>query len=581
MKQPLRASYIAWRFYLLISLITLIVLGLVLRALDLTVIKKHFLQIQGDARALRTVTTPAFRGMITDRNGYPLAISTSVYSVWINPAEFLADSRLIKRLAITLNLKPSVIAILVKHYQDSDQQFVYLKRDISPDVANKIKLLAIPGVYLQQGFKRYYPEAEVAAHVVGFTNVDDHGQEGLELAYNQWLTGTSGKILVIKDRLGRSISKIRNLAEQKPGHDLVLSINRRIQYIAYRELMAGIKENLAESGTAIVVDVKTGEVLAMVNQPSFNPNQLNAKNSDAFRNRAVTDTFEPGSTIKAFSIASALDSGKYTPNTIIDTDPGWFRVGHNIVHDEHNNGLLTVTQILQLSSNVGATKMILSLSPDQLWALLHQVGFGEITGVGFPGERSGELIRRVHWDPFALATLSFGYGMSATALQLTQAYMIFANHGIKIPLSLLRVEKPPVGERVMNAKIADQMLELLEAVVSKKTGKEERSTGQPAQIEGFRVAGKTGTAKIVGVHGYEKHRYVSSFVGIAPVSHPRFIVTVIIRDPHGKNYFGGLVSAPVFKKIMEAVLHSSNISPDDRQSLNLNLNLNTKRSEKT
>jgi cell division protein FtsI (penicillin-binding protein 3) len=280
----------------------------------------------------------------------------------------------------------------------------------------------------------------------------------------------------------------------------------------------------------------------------------------------VTDTFEPGSTIKAFSIASALDSGKYTPNTIVDTYPGWFRVGHNIVRDEHNNGQLTVTQVLQLSSNVGVTKIVLSLPPRQLWNLLHEVGFGEMTGVGFPGERSGELIRRVYWDPFALATLSFGYGMSVTALQLTQAYMIFANHGVKIPLSLLRVEKPPVGERVISGKLADQMLGLLEAVVSRKTGKEERSTGQPAQIPGFRVAGKTGTAKIAGVHGYEKHRYVSSFVGIAPVSDPRFVVTVIVRDPQGKNYFGGLVSAPIFKRIMEATLHILNIPPDDMSS---------------
>jgi cell division protein FtsI (penicillin-binding protein 3) len=565
-KQLLRASYIAWRFYLLLSLILLIVLALVLRAVDLTVLKKHFLQMQGDARVLRTITTPAFRGMMTDRNGYPLAISTSVYSVWMNPSEFLKDSKSIKALSVALRLKPTTIDILLKHSQNRHQQFVYLKRDVPPDIANKIKLLAIPGIYLQQSFKRYYPEAEVAAHIVGFTNVDDRGQEGLELAYNQWLTGTPGKALVVKDRLGRSISKIRTIEEQKPGHDLALSINRRLQYIAYRELWAGIKDNLAESGTAIIADIKTGEILAMVNQPSFNPNKLTGREGGSLRNRAVTDTFEPGSTIKAFSIASALDSGKYTPNTIVDTYPGWFRVGHNIVRDEHNNGQLTVTQVLQLSSNVGVTKIVLSLPPRQLWNLLHEVGFGEMTGVGFPGERSGELIRRVYWDPFALATLSFGYGMSVTALQLTQAYMIFANHGVKIPLSLLRVEKPPVGERVISGKLADQMLGLLEAVVSRKTGKEERSTGQPAQIPGFRVAGKTGTAKIAGVHGYEKHRYVSSFVGIAPVSDPRFVVTVIVRDPQGKNYFGGLVSAPIFKRIMEATLHILNIPPDDMSS---------------
>jgi len=301
--------------------------------------------------------------------------------------------------------------------------------------------------------------------------------------------------------------------------------------------------------------------LAMVNQPSFNPNKRTNKDSSAYRNRAVTDTFEPGSTIKAFSVASAFASGKYTPSTLIDTYPGWFRVGHNLVQDEHNAGELTITQILQLSSNVGATKMILSLPEDQLWKMLHQVGFGESTGIGFPGERSGELMRRTHWDPFALATLSFGYGMSATTMQLAQAYMVFANQGMKIPLSLLRVNKPPVGERVISEKVANQMLEVLEAVVAKKSGKEEKSTGSKAQIVGYRVAGKTGTAKIVGAHGYEK-RYVSSFVGIAPVSNPRFVVAVVVRDPRGKSYYAATVTAPIFKKIMEATLHTLNVAPD-------------------
>lgn len=563
MKQKLHASYIAWRFYLLISLILLIVLGLTLRMLDLSVLKRHFLQSQGDARVLRTIMTPAFRGMITDRNGYPLAISTSVFSIWMNPEEFSPIPQQIKSLSQTLAIKLSDIRLLLKRYKDNSREFVYLKREVSPDIADKIRALAIPGVYLQQSFKRYYPEAEVTAHVVGFTNVDDHGQEGLELTYNDWLTGKPGKTLVVKDRLGRSISNVRNLAEQQPGHDLVLSINRRIQYIAYRELMAAVRSNLAESASAIVVDVKTGEILAMVNQPSFNPNKRIAKEAGAFRNRAITDTFEPGSTIKAFSVASAFDSGKYKPETVIDTYPGWMRVGRNLVRDEHNLGKTTVTQILQLSSNVGVTKMVLSLPPEQLWKMLHHVGFGEITGIGFPGERSGELLHRDHWDPFALATLSFGYGMSATTLQLAQAYMIFANHGIKIPLSLLRITKPPVGEQVIKPKVAKQMLQVLEAVVAKESGKEEQSTGKAARISGYRVAGKTGTAKIVGVNGYEKHRYVSSFFGIAPVSNPRLLVAVVIRDPRGKNYYAAQVTAPVFKKIMEATLHALNVPPDD------------------
>jgi len=563
-KQQPHASYIAWRFYLLIGLIFVIVLGLILRMLDLSVLKRHFLQSQGNARVLRTVMTPAFRGMITDRNGYPLAISTSVFSIWINPEEFAPTLEQIKTLGQILTIKPMDIRLLLKRYVNSHHQFVYLKRDMPPTIADQIKSLAIPGLYLQQSFKRYYPEAEVAAHVVGFTNVDDRGQEGLELAYNDWLTGKSGKTLVVKDRIGRTISNVQNVSAQQPGHDLILSINRRIQYIAYRELMTGIKENVAESGSVIVVDVKTGEVLAMVNQPSFNPNKRMAGTSDAFRNRAVTDTFEPGSTIKAFSVASAFDSGKYKPTTLIDTYPGWMRVGHDVVRDEHNNGLLTITQILQLSSNVGVTKMILPLPPNQLWTMLRNVGFGEVTGIGLPGERSGELPRRERWSPFAIATLSFGYGMSVTALQLTQAYMIFANHGVKIPLSILRIERLPVGEQVIKAKVADQMLAVLESVVDQNSGKEAQSTGKAAQIPGYRVAGKTGTAKIVGVNGYEKHRYVSSFVGIAPVSHPRFIVAVVIRDPRGKNYYAAQVTAPIFKRIMEGTLHALNVPPDER-----------------
>lgn len=561
MKERIQVSFISWRFYLLIILIVLIVMGLVARLINLTVFQQSFLLQQGNARVIREVNIPAFRGMITDRNGYPLAISTSVFSVWANPLEFSSDSESLKQLAQLLKIKSSTINTLIKRSADKKREFIYLKRELSPELAKQIKRLKIPGIYLQEDYKRFYPEGEVAAHIIGFTNIDDQGQEGLELAYNEWLKGSSGKKLIVKDRLGRDIAEIKTKQEQKAGKDLVLSINRRIQYFAYRELMSGVIENKAESGSVIVLDVKTGEILAMVNQPSFNPNNHVGISADRFRNRAITDIFEPGSTIKAFSFASIIDSGLYNVNSVIDTSPGWMVVGRGMVRDEHNNGPMTFGQILQQSSNVGTTKMILTIPPNQLWSFLHRVGFGESTEIGFPGERSGVLIKRSKWDPLTLATLSFGYGLSITELQLVQAYSVIANHGIKIPLSLLRVETPPEGKRVMSEKVADEMLKLLESVVTAKKG-----TGEAASIPGYRVAGKTGTSRMVGVHGYEKNHHIATFVGVAPVSNPRFIVAVVIRDPQGKQYLAGFVSAPVFKKIMEETLHTMNVLPDDIQS---------------
>lgn len=548
--------FIPWRFYLMLAVITLAVLGLIWRVIDLAIFDQHFLRHQGDERVLRLVSTPAFRGMIVDRNGYPLAVSVTVYSIWINPQEFAPEKTNLNELAQLLGMKPKAITDLDKQMQKKKREFVYLKRGLSPEVAKKIKELGILGVYLQQDYRRFYPEGEAAAQVIGFTNVDDQGQEGLELGYNQWLQGEPGKKWVIKDRIGRVISDVQEVQDEKPGHDLVLSIDRRIQYLAYRELLNGVIESKAASGTAIVLDTHTGEILAMANVPSFNPNNREGAKSDAFRNRAITDTFEPGSTIKAFTIASALEAGKITPDTLIDTSPGWMRVGRNVVRDEKNNGVLSISQIIQRSSNMGAAKIVLSLPPDQLWSLLHRVGFGEVTGIGFPGEQNGTLIKHNPWGSFVLATMSFGYGLSATFLQLTHAYSVFANDGIKIPLSLLRINTPPKGERVIDAAIAKQMLTLLESVVAKG------GTAEVAAVPGYRVAGKTGTAKLVGAGGYQKHRYNASFVGIAPVTKPRLLVAVIMNDPRGKKFLGGDVSGPVFEKIMEETLRLYNVPPD-------------------
>jgi cell division protein FtsI (penicillin-binding protein 3) len=557
-----KSTFLAWRFHFIIVCILIFVIALISRLVDLTIFQQHFLRKQGDARALRIVSEPAMRGMITDRDGYPLAISTLVYSVWINPKEFSANNSQIKKLITLLNLKNKDFQKLTNK---TKKQFVYLKRGIEPAIAKNIQNLQIPGVYFQREFKRFYPEGIVDAHVIGFTNVDDRGQEGLELAENNLLQGVSGKKIILKDRMGREFSELRRLQDGQPGKNLALSLNRRIQYLAYRELLAGMQEYDAVSGSAIVLNAKTGEILAMVNQPSFNPNNRLGKKSDDFRNRAVTDTFEPGSTIKAFSVASALDSGLYTPESIIDTNPGWFRVGHNIVRDEHTKGKMTVTQILQISSNVGISKIILSIPPNQLWSLLDRVGFGQSTGIGFPGEQAGRLIHQKNWKPFALATLSFGYGIAITPLQLAQAYSVFANDGIKIPLSLKRIDQPPEGKRVINEKVAKQMLQVLESVMEKG------GTGAPAKIPGYRVAGKTGTARLLGPNGYMKNHHASSFVGILPASDPQLVIAVVMIDPRGKKYYGGDVAGPVFKNIAVGALRVLNIPPDDMSALKTTL----------
>lgn len=549
-------TFLPWRFYFILIFITLVAVGLLVRIFDLAILDQRFLRLQGDERVLRLISTPAFRGMIVDRNGFPLAVSTTVYSAWMNPQEIELKQDSIMQLGRLLKIKPSVLTTSIKRYQHSRREFIYLKRSLSPEIAHDIKLLDIPGVYLQEEYRRFYPEGEVAAHVVGFTNIDDQGQEGLELAYNQWLQGEPGKKWVMKDRLGRVISEVQNVQEQKAGQDLVLSIDRRIQYLAYRELMAGVIENEAASGSAIVLDAQTGEILAMVNQPSFNPNKREGRRREAIRNRAITDTFEPGSTIKSFSLAYALAQGRVKLNTVIDTSPGWLRVGRNLVHDEKNNGLMTIMQIFQISSNVGITKMMLGLPPDPFWELLHQAGLGEETNVGFPGEQAGTLIKHDPWGAFTFATLTFGYGLSVTALQLAQAYLIFANHGMKLPLSLMRLEQAPAGQRVIDEKIADQVALAMESVLAKG------GTAQVVKVPGYRVAGKTGTSQLVGEKGYERHHYNSSFVGFAPATHPRFVIAVVIRDPRGKHYLGGYVSGPVFARIMQGTLRLLNVPPD-------------------
>lgn len=556
-----RPSFIAWRFYLLLSVILLAVSGLIFRIFDLAILDQRFLQREGDERVLRMENTPAFRGMIVDRNGAPLAVSTRVYSVWMNPQDFAPSFKEAQGLAKTLGMTSKQIYGLIGKNKKLKREFIYLKRGIAPPVASTIKAMHLHGLYTQEEYRRFYPEGEVTAHVVGFTNIDDKGQEGLELAYNNWLAGEPGKRWVIKDRLGRIISNVKSVQEQRPGHDLVLSIDRRIQYLAYRELIRGVSENQARSGSAIVLDAKTGEILAMVNAPSFNPNNRQSKVAEAQRNRAITDTFEPGSTIKPFSMAVALNSKKFTPDTLVDTEPGWMRVGKNVVRDHNNNHVISMTDIIKKSSNVGVAKIMLTLPPDTFWQLLSNSGFGASTEVNFPGEQAGSLVHHNPWGQFVYATMTFGYGLSVTALQLGRAYTMLAHNGVRIPVSLLRVDAPPQGTQVIDPAVVKKLIAMMEAVIQKG------GTGQTVNVPGYRIAVKTGTAKIAGVGGYKQRRYASSIVGIAPVSDPRLVIVVVISEPHGKLYYGGDVSGPVFSRIMESTLRILDISPDDLKNV--------------
>ena len=546
-----------WRYWAVIAGLLLILLGLMLRIVDLMIMDRTFLQGQGNARSLRTVSIPAYRGMITDRNGEPLAVSTPVDSIWVDPKTFAASASELISLSQLLTLRPEDIQHLIA--SNNKKEFLYLKRDLNPYTGSQIKNLAIPGVFSQREFRRYYPEGEVTAQLVGLTNIDDQGQEGEELAYNRWLAGVPGKKRVLQDRLGRIVGNVGLIREPEPGRDLALSIDSRIQYLAYRELEAAVRDDQAQSGSVVVMDAQTGEVLAMVNQPSYNPNDRPSIHDGRFRNRAVTDVVEPGSTMKAFSVANALESGKYNPNTIIDTRPGWWVVKGKRVRDDYNIGVVTVTGVLQKSSNVGVSKMTLSLPPLSFWNVLERTGFGQPTDSGFPGESSGVFVKKRIWRPFALATMSFGYGLSVTSIQLAQAYSMLANGGIKLPVSLLHIKTVQKGERIIPLPIAKELLTMLQSVVEKG------GTATSASIPGYTVSGKTGTARMVGPHGYEKNHHVALFVGIAPASRPRLVVSVVIKDPHG-HFFGGEVSAPVFAKVMGGALRILNIPPDDLNS---------------
>lgn len=528
---------------------------LIWRLFDLTVMDRQFLLGQGEARSIRTVDIPAHRGMITDRQGVPLAVSTPVRSVWINPKVFAPDAEQLQKISKLLQLNPKTLMSRVSAAKG--REFVYLQRQMTPVLASQIEALQIPGVNFEEEFKRYYPQTESVAQLIGFTNLDDDGLEGIELAYQKWLQGVPGKKRVLKDRLGHIIEHLETLKEPRSGHDLRLSIDRRIQYFAYHELQATAIQYGAKSGSVVVLDTQSGEVLAIANYPSFNPNVRRRFTPERYRNIAITDAFEPGSVIKPLSIASALESGLFQPDTLIDTHPSWMMVHGHAIRDMRNYGKLAVTGVLQHSSNVGVSKMVLSSPPEHLLNILGKAGIGQRTESGYPGESEGSLVHAVDANPFVLATIGFGYGMSVTALQLAKSYLMFANQGRTLPISLLHYDRTVEPVQVIQPKTARQVLSMMEAVLEKE------GTGKRAAIPGYRVAGKTGTARIAGKQGYASDRHVATFVGIAPASNPRLIVAVVIHEPTKQSYYGGVVAAPLFAKVMSAALRILDILPDD------------------
>ncbi len=541
-----------WRATALFAALLAGLAGLFGRGVYLQGIHNDFLQEKGNARYSRVIEVSAHRGMITDRNGEPLAVSTPVESVWASPADVEADSRQIKRLAQVLGMNAEE---LKNRLSDTSRDFVYLKRHLPPDEARKVVSMNLPGISLQREYRRYYPAGEEAAQTLGFTGQDDNGQEGLELALQERLAGKSGSQRVIKDRRGRIVEDAGSLHEPKPGSDVVLSLDRNVQHLAYRELESAVRQYRAKAGAVVVLDARSGEVLALANYPAYNPNNRSKVSSQAMRNRAIADLFEPGSTMKPFTVATALDQGKVRPETVINTEHGVFTVGNKKIHDSHPESMLTVTQIIQKSSNVGAAKIALSMEPGTLWQSLADSGFGAQTGSNFPGEAPGKLRAPKTWQPIEQATISYGHGISVNLLQLARAYTAFANNGELKPISLLKLDAPAAGKKIFSDGTARALRAMLESVV------QPGGTAPLAQVAGYRVAGKTGTAHKLESGRYVD-RYVASFVGFAPASSPRLIVAVMIDEPGNSQYYGGLVAAPVFSKVTGAVLHALNVPHD-------------------
>ncbi len=555
-RQP--APVVPWRFYLVGGVLLALFMALLMRSAFIQVIAPDRLVAEGDSRTLRTMTEQMTRGIITDRNGEELAVSVPVQAIWADPKTVhehhgLDDSRRWQALADVLGVDAKGLQQRVA--ANPKKRFVYLARQVSPAAAAFTRELAIPGVYLKEESRRFYPAGEVSAQLIGFTNIDDNGQEGIERAFNSWLTGKAGRRLVRKDASGRVVESMEVLEASTPPQGLQLTIDQRIQALAYQELKYAAEYHQATAASVVVIDIPTGEVLAMVNTPSFNPNNRGDLASHRTRNRAITDTFEPGSTLKPLAVAAALDAGTITPTTIIDTNPGWLRVGGRQVRDHRNYGVLDVSGVIAKSSNIGTTKIALGMGIDQYLKTLYGFGLGSQTGIGLIGEVSGMLTAKRRWSDFEIATLSFGYGVTVTPLQLAQAYAVLGGRGVYRPPIIVRGQQREGTEMVLEARTAQQVLQMMEAVTNKG------GTGTAAQVAGYRVAGKTGTARKAVAGGYGSD-YVATFVGVAPVSNPRLAIAVIMDEPRGDHYYGGEVSAPVFSRVMTGALRILNVAPD-------------------
>ena len=541
-----------WRATALFAFLLAILAGLMGRGVYLQGIHNDFLQEKGKARYSRVIEVSAHRGMISDRHGEPLAVSTPVESVWASPQDVQANSHQVKKLAQILGVN---IEELKSRLFDTSRDFVYLKRLLPPDQVEKVVSLNLPGISLQREYRRYYPAGEETAQTLGFTGQDDIGQEGMELALQEQLAGKAGSQRVIRDNRGRIVEDAGSLHLPKPGSDIVLSLDSKLQHIAYRELESAVRQHRAKSGAVVVLDARSGEVLALANYPGYNPNNRNNTSSKEMRNRAIADLFEPGSTLKPFTVATAIETGKVNANTLINTEHGVWMVSNRKIHDAHPESMLTVARVIQESSNVGAAKIALMLKPETMWQGLADSGFGAQTGSNFPGEASGKLRDPKTWRPIEQATMAYGHGLSVNLLQLARAYTIFANDGELKPVSLLKLDAPGEGKRVFSHRTARELRKMLEMVVLPG------GTAPLAQVSGYRVAGKTGTAhKLEG--GHYVNRYVASFVGFAPVSNPRLVVAVMIDEPGGDEYYGGQVAAPVFSKITGAALRELNVVND-------------------
>ena len=542
------------RMLLVIGVLGAASVGLVARAFDLQVVRKQFYQDQGDARFLREVDIAVSRGTIFDRNGEPLAVSTPMVSITAVPSEVLDNADRIPALAQALGTDPDDLKSYLE--QRADRDFAYLRRQMSPDAAQAVLDLGVPGVNGQREYKRYYPSGEVTAHVLGFTNIDDHGQEGLELAFDSWLAGKRGAKRVIRDRMGHIVEDVEQVRAPQPGQNLTLSIDRRIQFLAYSELKKQLDDVQADSGEMVVLDVRTGEILAMVSLPTYNPNAVTGTNGSQRRNRAVTDVVEPGSTMKPFTMAAALSSGKFTPTSpSIDTGNGHFMYYGHDIHDDSANGVLTPTGVLTKSSNVGAAKIAIQLDTQFLYDSYRAFGFGDSTGSGFPGESSGLLKVGHTWRPLEKATIAYGYGMNLTPLQLANAYATLADDGVMHPPTFIKDGDNP-GKQIVTPQIAHELVTMLETVTAPG------GTATRAQIANYSVAGKTGTAHLAAVGGYAKNNYNSLFAGIVPATDPRLVGVIVINNPK-KGYFGGDVSAPVFQHVMDGALRLLDIPPDN------------------